>query len=387
MRVYLDHNATTPLHEKAREAVAQHLIFWGNPSSIHWAGREAKNILRETRTLLANQMGCHPLEIIFNSGGSEGNNTVIKSVWSKLSSTKNHFMCSDVEHPSVMKTFEYLKCLGAQVDFIPVSKDGQLDLEFIKSHLTEKTALVSVMLANNETGHIFPLKEIVRLCAQTGTLVHTDAVQTLGKVPLNLHDLGVHYATFSAHKFYAMKGTGFVYVKRGSVYEPLIHGGAQERQRRGGTENVLGISSLGVMATSLKDVEIKNLEMKKIRDDFEAQLIQEIPKITVIGNKSPRLPNTSSFLIQGTDGETLLMALDLKGFAVSTGAACSSGNPEPSPVLLAMGFSKLEAQTSLRVSFGWENTKTEVDLFLRALIFIVQRLRGLREKRLAVVHV
>ena len=387
MRVYLDHNATTPLHEKVREVASQNLNFWGNPSSIHWAGREAKNILRETRSMLAMNLGCQSFELIFNSGGSEGNNTVIKSVWSKLSKTRNHFMCSQVEHPSVIKTYEYLISLGAKVDFIPVSQKGELDLEFIRTHINEKTALISVMLANNETGHIFPISEIVQLAKATGTYVHADAVQALGKVPLNLHELGVNYATFSAHKFYSLKGTGFTFVKRGSVYESLIHGGAQERHRRGGTENVFGISALGIMAPLLKDVEEKNIKIKNLRDYFETNLIQKIKNIELIAEQGHRLSNTSCFLIEGIDGETLLMSLDLKGFAVSTGAACSSGNPEPSPVLLAMGFSRQQAQTSLRVSFGWENTQEEVDLFLSTLAGIVQRLRSLREQRQAVTHV
>ena len=387
MRVYLDHNATTPLHEKVREKASQNLNFWGNPSSIHWAGREAKNILRETRAILAAQLGCQPLEIIFNSGGSEGNNTVIKSVWSQRSMTRNHFLCSQVEHPSVMKTYEYLQSLGAKVDFIPVSRNGELDLDFIRAHLTDKTALISVMIANNETGHIFPIQEVVRLAGATGTLVHVDAVQALGKMPFHLQELGVNYATFSAHKFYSLKGTGFTFVKRGSAYESLIHGGAQERHRRGGTENVFGISALGIVAPLLKDVLIKSSQVRKLRDDFENKLLQLIPHVHVIGSDTDRLSNTSSFLVDGADGETLLMSLDLKGFAISTGAACSSGNPEPSPVLLAMGFSRLQAQTSLRVSFGWENTSEEVDAFLVALVAVVQRLRGLREQRRVETHV
>ncbi len=382
MRVYLDHNATTPLHEKVREAASQNLNFWGNPSSIHWAGRESKNVLRETRALLAAQLGCQALEIIFNSGGSEGNNTVIKSVWTKLSADRKHFLCSQVEHPSVIKTYEHLQKLGAEVDFIPVSRSGILDLEFIRSHISEKTALISVMMANNETGHIFPIQEIVRLAKATGTLVHTDAVQALGKMPFHLQELGVNYATFSAHKFYSLKGTGFTYVKRGSVYESLIHGGAQERQRRGGTENVFGISALGVMAPFLKDISLQSLKVRKLRDAFENKLLHRIPHVQLLGAETDRLSNTSSFLVDEADGETMLMSLDLKGFAVSTGAACSSGNPEPSPVLLAMGLSRTQAQTSLRVSFGWGNTMAEVDAFVDTLESVILRLRGLREQRL-----
>jgi cysteine desulfurase len=229
MQVYLDHNATTPVHERVLQSSSEWIRTWGNPSSIHWAGRESKNILRETRQALAAGLGCHPLELVFNSGGSEGNNTVIKAVWNKLGPAKNHFMCSAVEHPSVRRTFEYLESLGASVDYIPVSRSGVLDLNFIRKNISEKTALISVMLANNETGHIFPVREIVEIAKTKSVLVHTDAVQALGKIPLNLPELGVDYATFSAHKFYSLKGAGFLYLKKTSPYEPLIMGGGQER--------------------------------------------------------------------------------------------------------------------------------------------------------------
>ncbi len=386
MRIYLDHNATTPVHDRVLQSVPDWIGSWGNPSSIHWAGRESKNILRETRQILAAGLSCHPLEIVFNSGGSEGNNTVIRAVWNKLGSVKNHFMCSSVEHPSVRKTYEYLESLGARVDYIPVSRKGMLDLDFIKKNLSDKTALISVMLANNETGHIFPVREIVEI-AKGKALVHTDAVQALGKIPLNLPELGVDYATFSAHKFYSLKGTGFLYLKKTSPYEPLIMGGGQERHRRGGTENIIGIASLGAVTSLLSDVSAKSYFMKSLRDHFEKKILNEIPGVKITGAETPRLPNTSSMTIEGIDGETLLMSLDLKGFAVSTGAACSSGNPEPSPVLLAMGLSRDEAQTSLRVSLGWSTNEAEMNLFIETLKAVVLRLRNLKEQREAVVHV
>lgn len=387
MRVYLDHNATTPLHERVQQSSSEWMHVWGNPSSIHWAGRESKNILRESRQVLAAGLGCHPLEIVFNSGGSEGNNTVIRAVWNKLGAIRNHFLCSDVEHPSVRRAYEYLETLGAKVDYIPVSRSGVLDLDFIKKNISEKTALISVMLANNETGHIFPVREIVEIAKSKGSLVHTDAVQALGKIPLNLSDLGVDYATFSAHKFYSLKGTGFLYLKKTSPYEPLILGGGQERHRRGGTENIVGIASLGAVAPFLQDVSAKSYFMKSLRDHFEKRVLGEIPGVRVTGAESPRLPNTSSMTIEGIDGETLLMSLDLKGYAVSTGAACSSGNPEPSPVLLAMGMTREEAQTSLRVSLGWGTNEAEMNIFIDTLKSVVTRLRNLREQREVVAHV
>lgn len=386
MAVYLDHNATTPLSPQLVESSSLWLRVWGNPSSIHWAGREAKNVLRETRQQLAQALSCHPLEIIFNSGGSEGNNTVIKSVWNQWPERK-HFLVSQVEHPSVRRTYEFLEKLGAQVDYIPVSRQGYLDLNFVKSHLSEKTAMISVMLANNETGHIFPLQQISTWAHEKGALVHTDAVQALGKIPVNLSALGVDYATFSGHKFYSVKGAGFTYVKKGSPYESLILGGGQERHRRGGTENVVGIASLGQMVPYLSEVEVQSQRLGELRDHLEKRILSEISESYVTGPEALRLSNTSSLVLAGVDGETLLMSLDIKGYAVSTGAACSSGNPEPSPVLLAMGLRREEAQNSLRISLGWQNTPEEVDQFVDTLKNVVQRLRDLRYQRQGVSHV
>jgi cysteine desulfurase len=386
MKLYLDHNATTPLHPKVQESSSEWIKIWGNPSSIHWAGRESKNILRETRQTLATQLGCSPLELVFNSGGSEGNNTVIKSVWNKLSKTRPHFMCSAVEHPSVMRTFEHLETLGAKVDYIPVSREGILDLDFIKNKISDQTALLSVMLANNETGHIFPIKDVVEIAKTKGALVHSDCVQTLGKIKVDLRDLGVDYASFSAHKFYSLKGTGFLYLKKTAPYEPLVIGGGQERHRRGGTENVPGLASLGVVAPMLSEVEVRAPAMANLRNYFEKRLLSELQGVTITGPNTSRLPNTSSMIIEGIDGETLLMSLDLKGIAVSTGAACSSGNPEPSPVLLAMGMTRDEAQTSLRVSLGWSTTQSQIDEFTDILKADVIRLRDLKQQREVKAH-
>ncbi|MFN7729200.1 MAG: cysteine desulfurase family protein [Bdellovibrio sp.] len=378
-RVYLDFNATTGLSADVQSAVPTFLQEFGNPSSIHWASRAPKTVLRETRQEIAKQLGCHPLEIVFNSGGSESNNTVIKSVFDLVAKTslRNEFITSQVEHPSVINTFRYLESLGAIVHYIPVSRNGQLDLEFLVQHLSEKTALVSVMLANNETGTVFPIKAIAAQAHKVGALFHCDAVQALGKVAINLKELDVDYASFSAHKFYSLKGTGFVFVKRNSPYESLIHGGGQERQRRGGTENTLGIFALGVQARRLPQTIEKTEVMSELRDYLELRILRDIPGATVTAKNGPRLPNTSSLVIPGVDGETLLMSLDLKGYAVSTGAACSSGNPEPSPVLLNMGLSREEAQSSLRISLGWETTFQEVESFLLTLQKTVAHLRTL----------
>jgi len=249
-------------------------------------------------------------------------------------------------------------------------------MEAYERLLDEKTALVSVMFANNETGNIFPVKELAALAHAKGALFHADCVQALGKIPLNVRDLGVDLASFSGHKFYSLKGSGFLYVRKGVQLESLIHGGGQERHRRGGTENTLAIAALGAMCELRSEVAGRALAVHDLRDHLEARVMAEIPGATVTGGASPRLPNTSSLVIPGVDGETLLMNLDMRGFSVSTGAACSSGSPEPSPVLLAMGLTRAEAQSSLRLGLGWGNTRTEIDFFVNELVQVVRHLRS-----------
>lgn len=377
--IYLDFNATAPLSQKVITSMPQLLQLWGNPSSIHLASRGPKTILRETKKKLADYLKVSSLEIIFNSGASEGNNTVLKSVWSTLGHAKNEFIISSVEHPSITKTAQYLESIGAIVHWVPVSRAGELDLNFIKEKISDRTALISCMYANNETGTVFPIKEIVALAKSKSILVHSDCVQAFGKTDFNFQDLGVDYATISAHKFYALKGCGVLFARKNAPYINLVHGGGQERSRRGGTENILGIASLGVMLDELSQVSEKEAELQKLRDYFESEVKKQIPKVSITCGQSKRLANTSSLVIDGVDGETLLVSLDLKGFAVSTGAACSSGNPEPSPVLLAVGLSRQEAQNSLRVSFGWTTTSQHVDLFIHQLVEIVQHLRAINE--------
>ncbi len=374
-RVYLDHNATTPLSQAIRTRWVELFDLWGNPSSIHTSARPSKQWLRETKQKIAVNLGCSPLEIIFNSGASEGNNSVLKSVWTECGMTRPEFLISQVEHPSVIKTAEHLVTLGAIVKFIPVSRSGELDLDFIRTHISNKTALVSVMYANNETGSIFPIKEIAALAHSHGALMHSDCVQMLGKSNTIFSELNLDYGTFSAHKFYALKGVGFTYVKKSSPWQALIHGGGQERARRGGTENILGITTLGIMFDQLCIADDKIQEMTRLRDLFETLTLAEISEVSVTAAENVRLSNTSNLIIGNVDGETLLMSLDLKGFSVSTGAACSSGNPEPSPVLLAMGLTRNEAQNSLRISIGWQTTEDEIRSFVKTLHAVVNKLR------------
>lgn len=390
-RVYLDHNATSPISEKVRERVPVWLEEWGNPSSIHYAGRGPKALIRKSREAIAATIGASsPLELIFTAGGSEANNLALKGVFDSFLNQansiiarkpRNRFLISSVEHPSIKRTAEYLKARGADVQVIPVLRTGAIDLETYKALLNEDTALVSVMLANNETGNLFPVKEMAKMAHDVGALFHSDCVQALGKIELNVRDLGVDLATFSGHKFYALKGCGVLYARRGLNLESLIHGGGQERHRRGGTENALAIAALGAMCEQRAEIAPQAERLRKLRDRFEERVLAEISEASLTGAESPRLPNTSSLVLPGVDGEILLMNLDMRGFAVSTGAACSSGSPEPSPVLLAMGLSRGEAQASLRVGLGWSTTEQQIEDFTDALVAVVKHLRSVAESQ------
>jgi cysteine desulfurase len=376
-KIYLDFNATSPLSKRAQEKFGEVLSVYGNPSSIHWAGQSAKKLVREARQKIAQFLNVSPLELIFTSGGSESNTTVLQTFFQLCQKLeRNEFITTNIEHPSVLKTLQRLQDLGAVVHTVNVGRNGQLDWDHFAKVLGAKTALVSMMLANNETGLILPIQKISSMAHQAGAKVHVDAVQGLGKMKIDLRELDVDYASFSGHKFYSFKGSGMIYAKKGNDIRPLICG-SQERQRRGGTENLLGIWSLGLACEDSSLLEPAIEKMEVLRDYFEAQILKQIPDIQITHQKSLRLPNTSSVLIKDVDGETLLMSLDVKGFAVSTGAACSSGNPEPSPNLLALGMTRAEAQSSLRVSFGWSTSLQEVKEFLEALKSTVTRLRTL----------
>ena len=384
-RFYFDNNATTFPSPKLRERWVELLDIAGNPSSIHQDGRKPKTILRDVRAKLAAKLKCSPLELVFNSGASEGNASILRSVFANFKNSKNEFLVSSVEHPSVMKAAQYIQQNGAVVHYIPVNRAGRIDLNFIKQKLSSKTALVSVMYANNETGTIFPIKEIADLAHQAGALMHTDCVQMMGKVnEENFATLNVDYATFSAHKFYSLKGTGFCYVKSSSPWESLIFG-SQERARRGGTENITGLAALNIVLDDFEDINNKIENMLSLRNYFEAELQKRIDGVKITAGQSPRVSNTSSVMIDGVDGDTMLMSLDLKGFSVSTGAACSSGSPEPSPVLMAMGFTREEAQSSLRISMGWSSKKEEVEQLINSIEEVVIKLRKLNSKANGVV--
>jgi cysteine desulfurase len=381
-RVFLDHNATTMPSLEVKEAIVA-FNSWGNPSSIHTSGRSAKSALLKTRRAFASAVNCGPTEIVFTSGGSEANNTALKGVARKLKERgQTTILSSVVEHPSVFKTLNQLALEGFKIVRVPVTKENGFDYDFLEQSLkNEDIGLVSIMRANNETGEIFDLKRIKALIDKNTQndkiYFHSDMVQTLGKIDVDLKDLGLDFASFSAHKFYSLTGMGVLFHKKGNGIDSLIAGGGQEKGRRAGTENVLGVHAFGVQVEKLDQTSGKMAEVRELRDYMEASVLEKIEGVYVLSQNRERVANTSLFIIDGTHGETMLINLDLLGFEISTGAACSSGNPEPSPVLMAMGLTHSCASKSLRVSLGWQTTRDEVDRFVETLVKVVTKLRGL----------
>ncbi len=379
MPVYFDHNATTPLSIKASQLALESLAEFGNPSSIHAFGRAPKKILRDLREALGQTLDCQPLEICLTSGASEANTAILESAWSWGQQNGRHeIITSTVEHPSVSKNIAILEERGARIHRLAPARNGQFPLSRLQELVNPKTALVSIMAANNETGTLFPFSKIARVAKASGALVHMDGVQLLGKAPFSFRAWEGDYLSLSAHKFYSLKGLGAALIRKSSPWTSLINGGAQERGRRAGTENIVAAASwLGSLQEWQGASQERLAHLAFLRDYFEARVLAEIPGIEIPCQSQARIPNTSNVIIAGVHGETLLMSLDLKGFAVSTGAACSSGRPEPSATLMGFGLSRTEAESSLRVSFGWFNKLAEVDAFVEALQGVVGRLRNL----------
>ena len=376
-RIYLDHNATTAPRDSAIEGAKKAIEFWGNPSSVHQNASKAKALLWEARQNLSQFLHCHPLEIIFTSGASESNNHAIKNFFEKSINKEQEWILSSVEHPSVLSLADVLSQKGVKVHKIPVSKEGCLDEDFYEKHLNEKTLLVSIMAANNETGILFPIKKLAKKAHEKGALFHSDMVQSLGKISIDLKDLDVDLASFSAHKCYALKGCGLLYCRKGVDLGSFIHGGPQERQRRAGTENLPGIASFGAIAKEGESILKINKSLKSLRDEMEKNICSSLSGVNVIGQKNQRLDNTSCLHISDVEGETLLMNLDLKGISVSVGSACGSGKMESSSVLTAMGWTEKQTRSTLRVSLGLETKKEHLDYFQKVLKDCVERLRRL----------
>ena len=379
-RVYMDHNATTPL----AEAVADRMMAvlreeFGNPSSVHHFGQRAKSVVDEARSAVAELIGGDPSEVIFTSGGTESDNFALRGAAEALEpSGRRHLVSSGIEHEAVLNTLKALARRGWQTTLMPVGATGLVTAEGLTSALTDQTAVVSIMHANNEIGTIQPVAELTRLAKARGAVVHTDAVQTAGKIPVSVKALGVDLLSISAHKFYGPKGVGALWVRRGLRLLPFMTGGKQERGRRSGTENVAAIAGMGVAARlAMAKMAEEASRLSALRDRLEQRILQAVPGTAINGDPGTRVPNTTNISFDRVEAESLLIALDLEGVAVSTGSACSSGTLEPSHVLKAMGLPTHRTQNSIRFSLGTANTEAEVDHVAAVLPGVVDKLRSL----------
>ncbi|MFW6123418.1 MAG: cysteine desulfurase family protein, partial [Thermodesulfobacteriota bacterium] len=367
-RIYLDHNATTPTHPEVKEAVCRVLENqFGNPSSIYQEGRRARSALEEARRKLANLLGTTARRLIFTGGGSEANNLVIKGVAAASTNTRRQVITSTIEHPSVLKVCQWLEKQGYPVTYLPVDQYGRVRPEDLEEALSPDTCLVSIMLANNETGSIQPIRELAALARAHGALFHTDGVQALGKIPLDVEALGVDFFSLSGHKFHGPKGIGALYIRKGLEVEPLVHGGGQEGGRRAGTENTPGIVGVGV-AAELAEKRLSDMDrVQTLRDELWEGIVKVFPGARLNGHPTERLPNTLNLSLPGIRGESLVLALDQQGISFSSGSACRSGSPQPSHALLAMGLSEEQAHCAIRLSLGVDTTSAHIDRTLAAL--------------------
>lgn len=376
--IYVDNNATTQVAPEVLEEMLPYFNeYYGNPSSMHTFGGMVEHKIVEARERLAGLLGASPDEIIFTSCGTESDSTAIRAAI--LSNPdKKHILTSRVEHPAVKNLFEYLSKNGYRVTFVPVDRKGRLDLDYLYNNLSEDTAIVSIMWANNESGVIFPIEEIGKVLKEKGIVFHTDAVQMVGKIPIDLKNVAVDMLSLSGHKLHGPKGVGALYVRKGTKYSPFLIGGHQEKGRRGGTENVASIIGLGkaseLAAANLSD---ERIGVKRLRDKLETELVNRIPNAIVNGDRENRLPNTTSIAFEYVEGEAILLLMDEYGICASSGSACTSGSLEPSHVLRAMGVPFTAAHGSIRFSLSIYNTEEEIDFIIEKLPPIIERLREL----------
>ena len=361
-RVYLDHNATTPIGREVKEAMIEFMDCYGNPSSIYAIGKEARIAVETARRSVAVLINCTARRVTFTGSGSEANNLAIKGVAFANVNGKNHIVTSSIEHPSVLNACQWLEKLGFSVTYLPVDTGGMVNPDDLRAAITENTCLVSVILANNETGSIQPIVELAGIAKERGVLFHTDAVQAVGKIPIDVEELGVDLLTMSGHKFHGPKGIGALYARKGVILDPLVSGGHQEKGLRAGTENVMAIVGLGKAAELAIDRIPQMNRLRELRDSLERRIQELIPGTKLNGHREQRLPNTLNLTLPGIRGESLVLALDQKGVAVSSGSACSAGLPEPSHALMAMGLSEEEAHCAVRFTLGLGNTMDEIDL-------------------------
>ncbi len=376
MRIYLDNNATTPVLPDVLEAMRPYFgERFGNASSIHHHGQQTRAAVEHARDSVASLLGCRPSEIVFTSGGTEADNLAIAG----LASAGDHIITSSIEHHAVLHACRHLEETGCEVTYLPVDGRSLVDPEDVRRALRPNTKLISIMMANNETGVLQPVEEIGKIAAEADVYFHTDAVQAAGKVPIDVTQIGCTALSISGHKIHAPQGVGALYVRKGTHLQPLFYGGRHERSRRAGTENVPGIVALGKAA----ELVIQGFErgddkkMSALRDRFQQGILAQVEDAGVNGDGAPRVPNTTNIYFDHIEGESMVIALDLKGLAVSSGSACSSGATEPSHVLMAMGLQSGRAHASIRVSLGKQNTAEDIDLAVALVPEIVARLREL----------
>ncbi|MFA4885731.1 MAG: cysteine desulfurase NifS [Desulfotomaculaceae bacterium] len=380
-RVYFDHSGTTPVHPAVAEEMCRYLTGenFGNPSSVHYYGLQIKKRVAEARDKLAQALGAGSGEIVFTSGGTESDNMAIHGAAYTNRNRGSHVITSAVEHHAVLNTVKALGKQGFDITILPVDRYGMVSADEVAAAITDKTTVISIMHANNEVGTIMPVAEIGKLARERKILFHVDAVQSFGKIPVNVDEIGADLLSISGHKIYGPKGVGALYIRKGARWrQSLFHGGAQERLRRAGTENIPGIMGLAkAVELVTANMEQESARLKSLRDKLIKEVISRFEHVSLSGHPTMRLPNHASFLFKYIEGESMLLSLDMKGIAASTGSACTSGSLEPSHVLLAMGVAHEDAHGSLRLTLGKDNTEEDVDYFLDVMGPIVEKLRDL----------
>jgi cysteine desulfurase len=376
--IYVDNNATTQVAPEVMEEMLPYFHdLYGNPSSMHTFGGQVEQKLRQAREKVASLIGATPDEIVFTSCGSESDNTAIRAAIASYPDRK-HIITTRVEHPAIKNLCEYLSKHGYRVTFLPVDRQGRLNLDHLHKSLSNDTAIVSIMWANNETGVVFPIEEIAQVVRERGIVFHTDAVQAVGKIPVNVQEVPVDMLSLSGHKIHAPKGVAALYIRRGAKFSPFLIGGHQERGRRGGTENVASIIGLG-RACELAAGHIKKESgrVRYLRDKLENEILKRVPNAMVNGEREHRLPNTTNISFEYVEGEAILLMMNEFGICASSGSACTSGSLEPSHVLRAMGVPFTAAHGSIRFSLSIYNTEEEIDSIIEKLPPIIERLREL----------
>lgn len=377
--IYMDHSATSPVDPEVFEAMKPYFQEeFGNASTLYKLGRDSKRAMEDARAQIASTIGAEPKDVIFTSGGTESDNIAIKGTAYKLKNKGKHIITSNIEHPAVHETCKYLEKKGFEVTYIPVGTDGIVKVSDVESAIRDDTILITIMHANNEIGTIQPIAEIGKIAHEKGILFHTDAVQSVGKIPVDVNDLNVDMLSISSHKLYGPKGIGALYIKKGVRLEPIIHGGGHERGLRPGTENVPGIVGFGkACQLSEENLEEESARLTRLRNKLVDAVLEENEKAYLNGDREKRLPGNANFRFTGIEGESLILHLDSKGIAASTGSACSSTKLEPSQVLMAIGLEEVEAHGSLRISMGRENTEEDVEHAIVAIKEVVSTLRNM----------